>query len=215
LPALALAGAPFTSGALAKVALKSQVSVLPETWAAWVGLLLPWAAVGTTVKMARFLWLVWPPARDERHAAPRGLWPPWLFSLLAMLGGIWLLPGAVDLAATKLQPQKLWQGSWPLAMGAALALLGSRLRVLRLPAFPAGDVVVVLERLLGLLPGAPAAQAEDHHVRQPQAPALDPVVEVIGRRLGAWEAQLLRWSTGATLLVGLVVTLFLLLTLRP
>ena len=48
---LALIGAPYTSGALAKTALKSNLGFLPDGWAWALGLLLPLAAVGTTAMM--------------------------------------------------------------------------------------------------------------------------------------------------------------------
>jgi len=46
-------GCAFTSGALAKVALKGNVAFLPGGWADVLGILLPLAAVGTALKMAR------------------------------------------------------------------------------------------------------------------------------------------------------------------
>jgi formate hydrogenlyase subunit 3/multisubunit Na+/H+ antiporter MnhD subunit len=57
LPALALAGAPFTSGWLAKTALKDGLAGLPSPWGGLLGIALPLAAVGTTLLMARLLWL--------------------------------------------------------------------------------------------------------------------------------------------------------------
>ena len=152
LPALALAGAPFTSGALAKVALKSNVAFLPGGWADVLGILLPLAAVGTALKMARFLWLTWPrhPHPAEEHA--KGLWPPWLSLVGAMLLGVWLLPGALGLLPVKLTPEKLWLATWPLLVGGGLAVLGAWLRrwfsgdLTRW--LPAGDLGVLLERPL-------------------------------------------------------------------
>jgi len=152
LPALALAGAPFTSGALAKVALKSNVAFLPGGWADLLGILLPLAAVGTALKMARFLWLTWPehPHPAEEHA--KGLWPPWLCLVGAMLVGVWLLPGALGSLPVKRTPEKLWLATWPLLAGGGLAMLGAWLRrwfsgdLTRW--LPAGDLGVLLERLL-------------------------------------------------------------------
>ncbi|MBK9137155.1 MAG: NADH dehydrogenase [Verrucomicrobia bacterium] len=152
LAALALAGAPLTSGALAKTALKANVGFLPEGWALALGVLLPLATAGTTLKMARFLWLVWPRPGHVAPAAPRGLWLPWLGLLAAMLAGVWLLPGALELLPAKLAPDKLWSALWPLLFGGALAALGARLRrwfsgdLSRW--LPAGDMGVVIERLL-------------------------------------------------------------------
>jgi formate hydrogenlyase subunit 3/multisubunit Na+/H+ antiporter MnhD subunit len=152
LPALALAGAPFTSGALAKVALKSHVEFLPGGWADALGILLPLAAVGTALKMARFLWLTWPRRPQPAHEQAGGLWPPWLCMVGAVLLGVWLLPGALILLPAKLTPQKLWLATWPLLGGAGLAMLGAWLRRW-FPGesrrwLPAGDLGVLLEKLV-------------------------------------------------------------------
>jgi formate hydrogenlyase subunit 3/multisubunit Na+/H+ antiporter MnhD subunit len=156
LPALALAGAPLTSGALAKLALKENVSLLPPGWAEATRLLLPLAAVGTTLKMIRFLWLVWP-----RAGAPddgddgRGIWSPWLALVAGTFIGIWLVPGALGLLPAKLTLEKIWLATWPLLAGGALAAAGAWIsrRIAADPArwLPAGDVGVLLERLLARL----------------------------------------------------------------
>ena len=73
LPALALAGAPFSSGALAKVALKSNLAFLPGSWANVLAICcrsLPWER---TPKMARFLWLTWPRAGLVASERTKGL----------------------------------------------------------------------------------------------------------------------------------------------
>ena len=48
LAALSLAGAPFTSGLLAKITLKQPLSMLDTNWVAGISILLVLAAVGTT-----------------------------------------------------------------------------------------------------------------------------------------------------------------------
>jgi hydrogenase-4 component B len=168
LPALALAGAPFTSGALAKVALKSNLVFLPAAWAQALSILLPLAVIGTTLKMIRFLWLTWP-RRTASSSSDRaaGLWAPWLLLVGAVLVGVWLLPGALGWVPAKLSPQKLWLATWPLIVGAGLAALGAWLQrsFSADPArwLPAGDVGVFLEKLaarLSLL--APTASNGSH-----------------------------------------------------
>ena len=72
LPALALAGIPFTSGAVAKIGLKSLTYVLPAPWPDWVAVLLSLIAVGTTCLMARFLYLVWHGPREPYNGHPHG-----------------------------------------------------------------------------------------------------------------------------------------------
>lgn len=69
LPALALAGAPFTSGAMAKQMLKEVIHEMPGVWFSWLSGLLSLAAVGTTVLMGRFLWML---RIDRSHGKTTG-----------------------------------------------------------------------------------------------------------------------------------------------
>ncbi len=74
LPALALAGAPLTSGLLAKEAVETAL----EARGLYDGL-GPWllaASLGTTLLMGRFLWLLYPRGEPTPAAVP-GPWRPW------------------------------------------------------------------------------------------------------------------------------------------
>ncbi len=154
-PALALAGAPFTSGALAKLVLKSNLVFLPDGWTGVVRILLTLAAVGTTLKMTRFLWLAWPRSTNAPEDTPPGLWTPWLSLLAAVVLGVWLLPGALGWVPSKLTAEKLWLATWPLLLGAALAAIGAKMRrwMSRDPShwLPAGDMGVLLEKAIAHL----------------------------------------------------------------
>jgi multicomponent Na+:H+ antiporter subunit D len=221
LPALALAGAPFTSGALAKVALKSQLAFLEDAWATALGILLPLAAVGTTLLMARFLALVWPRRSTDAEPAERGLWLPWLSTVAAVLIGVWLLPGVLVWLPDKLSPQKLWLATWPLLVGGALAALGPwlRRRFAGDPSrwLPAGDVGVVLERLVARVQSSSRALGGDRNRLTSRRPT-----KVLGRwaqdrlaaagdRLMAFERELQAWPiVGLVLLVCLGLMLWLL-----
>lgn len=141
LPALALAGLPFTSGALAKAALKTaavDMSVL-------VGL-LPVTAVGTTLLMARFVDLMYQSARRQGECgeAMPGLVMPCLLLLPAVAVAVYLLPQAQTFSAAALAPSALWAASWPLLLGLLCYWLG-RAYVNRARAVPAGDIVVLVE----------------------------------------------------------------------
>jgi formate hydrogenlyase subunit 3/multisubunit Na+/H+ antiporter MnhD subunit len=122
LPALALAGAPLTSGVVAKTALKEATYGLPEGWQGPLDLLLPLAAVGTTLLMARFLWvLAVRPAAENGKAKP-GLWPPWLALLGAVAIAAWLptlVPASVR--AVALTPTAVLDALWPIALALLLA----------------------------------------------------------------------------------------------
>lgn len=141
LPALALAGAPLTSGAHAKEALKSALTLLPGGWPAWLTWLLPSAAVGSTLLMARFLVVM----AVEAPGPKRGTTLPWLCAVAASAAATWLLapPAAVNAAAAV-----------PIAIGVGVAVLALALRPLaaaRPVRIPAGDL------LLWLMPATTAA----------------------------------------------------------
>ena len=147
LPALALAGAPLTSGALAKAELKMALADLPAPWPVVLDWSLPLAALGTTLLMARFLWTL----SREDHATGNA-WPlivPWLGLLLAVAGLAWGLAPEGTFERL-LNPTVLGNAAWPLLAGATLALLASR-HTGWIPALPAGDLLVSVERALAAL----------------------------------------------------------------
>ena len=118
-PALAIAGAPLTSGAVAKSALKEGLHFAPTFWAGHLTLLLSLAAVGTTLLLGRFLILVWPSAKPDQHPTPSlGLVFPWAASVLATALTIWLqIPGSsIDLLGKTITLSALW----PVLLGAVL-----------------------------------------------------------------------------------------------
>ena len=143
LPALALAGAPGTSGLLAKWELKAAL-VLPWPWLPALAWLLPLAALGTTLLMARLLWLV---SRNEAHAEPPpGLAAPWLaLVLLGVALPWWFCSDATATGATT--AGALLAASGPLVFGAIIAWRTSRYRT-RWWAPPPGDVLTAIEKLL-------------------------------------------------------------------
>lgn len=153
-PALALAGAPLTSGAVAKAALSTALPGLPAPWPGWLDLLLPLIAVGTTLLMARFLFLVL--RMDQTKAyLPAAMWAPWLVLLLSVLLVTWTLPAAVDFTRYTLDLYAMWLALWPLGLGLLLAASVGWLSMRKIlpprPSIPPGDIVVVLERLAGLI----------------------------------------------------------------
>jgi formate hydrogenlyase subunit 3/multisubunit Na+/H+ antiporter MnhD subunit len=218
LPALALAGAPFTSGALAKVALKSNIGFLPDMWAYALGILLPLAAVGTTMKMARFLWLTWPRPSSTPGRCTWDMWAPWLSLVAAIPVSVWMLPDATGWLSEKLSPQKLWLSTWPLLVGGGLAALAAWLRQWLSGDWtrwlPAGDIGVLLEKLV--------AQARQQYVGQsvPQgsesqeaAIGSSKALEAVGMWLATTELKLRSYPrAGAALLISLGLLLWLLWT---
>jgi hypothetical protein len=160
LPALALAGAPLTSGAVAKIALKGSLALLPPAWIGVLDWLLPLTAAGTTLLMARFLFLAWPQADESAsHLAP-GLWLPWIILLVGVAIAVWLMPwnDSRDLAWQSASPIYFWTSLWPVLAGTGLGWMawswtrwsggGMRFRI------PAGDVLVAVTWLLDRIRGA-------------------------------------------------------------
>ncbi|MFW6092860.1 MAG: proton-conducting transporter membrane subunit [Pseudomonadota bacterium] len=217
LPALALAGAPFTTGMLAKETLKEALALAPSPWRAVTQAALPWMSVATTLVLARFLWLAWPRPRPRPEPGPRkALGRPGLLGWLGLLGltavAAWTVPvpHPDGLWSTK----AVWAVTWPVLLGGGLAGLALHPRI-TLPRWriPAGDVLVwalvVLDRVGRVwralaqrsLPATRAAL-----LGAGQWLASKPGW---GRRAGAAETLLLAWRTAGVLLVLAIVVLWL------
>jgi len=113
LPALALAGAPFTSGAAAKLAMKAELGAAGISWP------LPWltaAAIGTTLLMVRVLWCT------ERMTGDGSRWPvAWLLALGATATGVWWLPLA---SAPETGAGSAFALAWPIVAGVVIGAIG-------------------------------------------------------------------------------------------
>lgn len=148
IPALSLAGAPLTSGALAKSLLKAPIAEASVAGPSIV-LLLSLAAVGTTLLMIRFLIVL--PRDDNTHSGRHlGLLLPWL--ALVLLGPVlafapWPAVGTTSLDL--LTPRKLAVGLAPVVAGVLLAVFTSRM-IRRWPRLrvevPPGDLLVFFTR---------------------------------------------------------------------
>ncbi|MEX0617992.1 MAG: complex I subunit 5 family protein [Pseudohongiellaceae bacterium] len=153
LPALALTGAPLTTGMRAKEALKETLSAAPLNWAGPAEALLPWMALATTLIVARYWWLVRPWVASANAPAVRGgplrLLLVWYVVLALVLVAAWLVP--LTTSPQLWQPAIVWQTSWPVLSG--LVLAGLTVRVFRRsalqrpPSLPVGDVVAPGHRL--------------------------------------------------------------------
>ncbi|OOG24725.1 NADH/ubiquinone/plastoquinone (complex I) [Thioalkalivibrio denitrificans] len=201
-PALALAGLPWTSGALAKNALKAPLYEAPAPWAGTVETLLTVAAVGTTLLMARFLWRMWFVA-DRSEGVPgwrMGL--PWL----AMSAGAVVLP-------------VFWPGDtgpgwsliWPLGLGVILSVtLVRMLPSRRLPQLAEGDLVVPVERLVLVL--IRVMSRSDLLWRGYGEELTRARFRLnwrrLRRRIAALEAGLSRWESLGIVFLALVVALY-------
>ncbi len=152
LAALALAGAPLTSGAAAKAYLKAAKEPLPAPWPEVLKDLLQVGAVGTTLLMGRFLFSAWPKAGDKSPGA--GLWLPWLVLLIVVATLVLTIPESV---ADTLGFVFTFDALWPAAVG-VLLVLGAWLVVQRRGAgiglrIPEGDLLLPATLLLSFLWG--------------------------------------------------------------
>ncbi len=204
IPALVLAGAPFTSGALTKQLLEAPLQELQGTWAAAMPLLLTLASLATTLLMARFLTLM---AKQSKHSANAASWiaAPWLLLLGLILSLPFFSPYALP---------SIFAG-WPLAAGGLLVLLWLVWRPrwgLRLPGIiPAGDI---LEPLLSLRRRlwphlAMAGHRASTGVRQAILAMRRPLRPQAGWTL-SMEDRLSRWPLAGVLLLCIGASLWLL-----
>lgn len=195
LPALALAGLPLTSGALAKSALKAGISDLGGLAYAALDPLLPITAFGTTLLMARFLVTLdqrrqrvashdrahdRPHDRASPQAGAAGLVLPWAgLILLGGFGVLWLPTFRSSLASAS-GPSLLYGWAESLIPVLAGSLLGwmiarrpGRLGRIRSVRVPAGDLLVPIEQTLARLP-RPDQNALLHGLRTRLLRALRP-----------------------------------------
>ncbi len=147
---LALAGAPFTSGTVAKIALKSPLKAFQGSWLVDLNPLLSISAIGTTLLMVRFLFVV--TLRSPAHDRPRwGMWLSWTVTVLLSASTVWLLPMARKAAAMALQPTSLWQALWPVGVGILISgsvwLMAARKKRRPVPSIPEGDILYIFKYL--------------------------------------------------------------------
>lgn len=229
LPALALAGLPLTSGAIAKVALKSVTGEVPGSLGYMLELALPIAAVGTTTLMARFIYLSLKlRVQDDLHhgdssyqsavgATRRAAVIAFGILLASVVSLLWLLPDEqIAYAASKsLSGHYLWVLGWPVAAGVALsaaAYAGRSLSARLVGLIPPGDIWAVAlrvlnERWMSYQSWLSEAQAIAGTAEGPNRAALRFVDWVRAK-----EVRVLGWSVASTAIVG-VATVVLLLSL--
>ncbi len=221
LPALSLAGLPLSSGALAKVWAKDALALAPGGWPEPVTTALSFAAVGTTLLMARLLWVLrGAPAKGDPSVA-RDL--AWAVVLAAVAVGTWALPAVLGpvIALPPPSPGLVVDALWPVALGTALAALVwwlAERTPTRVPAVPAGDVVVSAESVVRWLAAC---------WRDLLAPALGRLVAfgdrsrrrvagllAAGGAVERVDLRLTRWRTAGALF-GLVAAVLLATLLLP
>jgi formate hydrogenlyase subunit 3/multisubunit Na+/H+ antiporter MnhD subunit len=212
---LALAGAPFTSGAVAKTALKFPLKSLQDSWISGLNLLLPLAAIGTTLLMSRLIFILTTPTPN--HGRPRpGMWLSWMLTLLLTASAVWLVPAARQSVLDGLHPASLWQALWPVSAGILISaiawLIAVRNRWSLKFVVPQGDILLAFNRLFGLIFEFSSASVQRTQlrmsVRLKKFQNQKPPAPWIGK-LTVWlENRLTDWQTACLIFVLLTGCLF-------
>lgn len=229
-PALSLAGAPLTSGMVAKLLLKAETYHAPGAWEPALQAILPWSAVATSLLMGRFLLLLKRPRSGYAVAAvPAGLLLPWgTLIVLVTLLPLWMAgPGSPLWTSAS-----AYVGSaWPLLLAATAIFVVDSKRAISSRrrwvwprragdtsgggplSLPAGDLLVVICR--GWMPlGEWLSRVAAETVLQWRTALLarvERVAAVLDPRsaMDRVEATLRLWRTGAIglLILGLLFAL--------
>ena len=209
--ALALAGAPFTSGAVTKYNLKPVLEAAEWTW---LGAAVAASAVGTALLMARFVWVA---VHTEPHAEPGWAWPLAAWGLLLIL--VALFPFAFG------KPASWATNAGPVGLGAGIAAAVALVAALRprllapfIGLVPAGDLLALLMPVLDALRQSGASLVGD--IRQGfsrlQVLAAAAFERVFGTPAGDVERGLRQWPVAGVLWVVIsAVLLILLFASRP
>jgi formate hydrogenlyase subunit 3/multisubunit Na+/H+ antiporter MnhD subunit len=137
--ALSLAGLPFSGGALAKLASKTQFA------SGWAAALATASSVATALLMLHFLSRLRLATARAENVSPAGLVRLWPAVALGAIFIPWALYLAIGDSSDALALDTLWDGVWPLLIAAALAYVLVDLQD-RFPRIHEGDSVVVFEK---------------------------------------------------------------------
>jgi formate hydrogenlyase subunit 3/multisubunit Na+/H+ antiporter MnhD subunit len=211
LAALALAGAPFTSGMIAKTALKSTANLLAGPWSEWLNFLLPFAAVGTSLLMISFLRLMRPDHSKENHLSA-GLWLPWMFVVILVILAVWYLAEARLAVSNALNAKTLWVAAWPVGLSVFLYSIfyfygrKSESKIQR--TIPAGDILAIVDRI----PLDPISNWLQKLLQIPGVlkPRINDVTQRFSKQfiqrdlLDRLEHRLVRWPIAGILFTGII-----------
>lgn len=146
LPALALAGAPLTSGLLAKGLLKAQAETLALPLAQALAWVMPLSTVATTLLLARFFALL----RHDQGAAQTRLvrGDLLLWGLLLLVPAFWVGSLSQPSWPSPWHGTAMWSALWPILLGLLFAGWLRHWLARREPAeVPPGDLGIWLYRL--------------------------------------------------------------------
>jgi hypothetical protein len=124
LPAMALAGLPFTSGAISKGAFKELAEYLGEPWYGMSTFFLPITAMGTTLLMLHFSQLLRRTGGTDNSRTTKNV--VFAASLIAVAMTLWLWPVPWSIENRSLTGAKLIQALWPVVAGCLFFLVWRR-----------------------------------------------------------------------------------------
>ncbi len=178
LPALALAGAPGTSGFFLKGLLEERLAVLPAEQSRIFSFLLPLSSSATTLLLCRFFRLLRPPPTAGKTTWPMAL--SWMLLLAAVAGWMYGLPAVATVGKNGLAA--LWPIGAAVLLAAGAAAARSRGRLGPLPEIPPGDLLVI---------GTWAVDGAASLLRRRRS--FSSLTEPRGRRIPVWKAQAPVW----------------------
>ncbi len=193
LASLALAGAPLTSGALAKLTFKDLIHELPGSWATSLGILLPLTSLATTVLLGHFLLLLHDAVRAKGSKVGMGMWVAWFLALVGLFVLPWLWAGQQGVGSGMLSMAGIWQGLWPI-IGGGIAVYALRQKGRELFRLPAGDILwfftgqtrmgMLWQSVLFLGQGEPPLELRNNRMPLQRLSALSRRLEKILKRWG-------------------------------
>ena len=219
--AIALTGAPLTSGSVAKAGFKQAGTLAPGPWDARLDWLLPIAAGATTLLMLHFLSVVW---RHEREDAPVPgvMWAPWLLLVAAVVVFPFAAPGLDPAGGGAELPSRASVATdlAPVLVALGVYLVGTILWRTSAtgrppPTIAPGDILGPVERLLRWIPSPQPAfgRIADRNLVTGLAHAWYRLYADSDRkdRLLRVELALTRWAVAVAILIAVTVLILILL----
>lgn len=211
LPALAIAGAPWTSGMLAKDFVKSYSLSAPAPWDTFLPLALSGSAVATALLMARLLYLLRPSAQPYGSAPLKTLILPWASLLLIVV----LLPWLRSYSFKYSLDNQILGSLWPLILSLIISIVVYKTHLFhKVKPVPAGDILVWIEYALTFV--RKYLKRLNYFVKQyilllqyTQA-RINSFQTVFFTKLGQVESSLARWEVSMLFMVTIIaISVFL------
>lgn len=211
LPALAIAGAPWTSGMLAKDLVKSYSLYAPAPWDTLLPLLLSGSALATALLMARLLYLVRPSAEPYGAVPLMGLVLPWTLLLFIIILVPWLPIYSFEYSMNN----QIFGSLWPLLLSLVISIGVYKLHIFQtVKPIPAGDILVWFESALSVVRNYVKKLndfAKKYTLLQQYSRArIDSIQTVFFTKLGQIESSLARWEVSMLFMVIMIALVGLL-----